>query len=96
MVAIPCQACSKANQYRRKSDPRHDLGPIGARVAVALQPRAILLENVGGFVSSPEAAPAFESVKRILKNGGYATTVHRVDAAHCGAAQRRVRGAAMV
>lgn len=95
----PCQPFSKAAQWsggrRGMEDERADTVHALLEMVSNFQPRAVLLENVLGFVQGRNSAlPAIEShVERMSASGGASYRVHwrLVNAADYGVPQNRKR-----
>ncbi|MCB9994876.1 MAG: DNA cytosine methyltransferase [Rhodospirillales bacterium] len=87
----PCQGFSRMrtlNGSERIADPRNKLIFDFVRLAIALQPKTILMENVPGLLKDWR----FTEAKRRLKKAGYKWIVADVhDAANFGVPQRRRR-----
>jgi DNA (cytosine-5)-methyltransferase 1 len=85
----PCQGFS--SQRRGSSeDSRNDLVQVFANLAVALEPKMILVENVPGLLGK-RGCDAFSGLTRIVSKAGYEITSLVVDAADFGVPQRRRR-----
>lgn len=91
----PCQGFSNANRQSGGADhPYNALARLFIDIAIALAPRAILLENVVGLRSSRTTAdkmPLIDRLKRALRNAGYITHDAVLDAADYGVPQFRRR-----
>jgi DNA (cytosine-5)-methyltransferase 1 len=92
-LLVVCAPCQPFSSHRRgySDDPRAELLLQAIRFAQALEPAAILFENVPGLTR-----PGNEGVVRKLASGlsrvGYALSpVRKVDAADLGVPQRRLR-----
>ena len=86
---VPCPPFSKAGKQLGEKDER-DLFPEAVRLVDECNPRAVLLENVRGFLD-----PAFESYRLNLKSQlqkmGYRVTWKLLNASHFGVSQLRPR-----
>jgi DNA (cytosine-5)-methyltransferase 1 len=98
--APPCQGFSNVGHrskssktgYRVTDDARNFLYAEMIRVAVALQPRLLLMENVPGMKSASEGSTSFlETAAAKLRKVGFATTTWSVNAASYGVPQDRRR-----
>jgi DNA (cytosine-5)-methyltransferase 1 len=91
----PCQGFSNANRQSGGADhPYNALARLFIDVAIALAPRAILLENVVGLRSSRNATaqpPLIERLKRVLRVAGYVPHDAVLNAADYGVPQFRRR-----
>jgi DNA (cytosine-5)-methyltransferase 1 len=86
----PCQGFSTMRTLRRSvsvDDKRNSLVAQFGRYAAALQPRALLMENVPGL----ENEPGLHRLVKRLRSLGYAITTGVHDAADHGVPQRRKR-----
>lgn len=85
----PCQGFSSLRGMVEWSgeDRRNNLIGEVVRLAAALRPRAVLIENVPGMAASLQWEAAAASFAR----GGWSIVVWRVDAQHFGVPQRRKR-----
>lgn len=86
---VPCPPFSKAGKQLGKNDER-DLFPEALRLVDECRPRAVILENVRGFLDA-----VFEdyrySLKRQLEKMGYATDWRLLSASDFGVSQLRPR-----
>ena len=104
--APPCQPFSKAGQWRStarlglEDDRGGRLLSAVVEIAAALQPKAVLLENVPGFVSGPTSALARleHEVGNLNAATGldYGIEVRVLDAHQFGTPQRRRRAIVML
>ncbi len=83
----PCQGHSDLNNHTRRNDPRNGLYLKVIRAAELLQPRIILIENVGPVVHDKNRV--VEKSLRVLDSLGYATECRIVQALDLGLPQRR-------
>lgn len=86
---VPCPPFSVAGKQLGQTDER-DLFPEAIRLASEIKPRAIMLENVRGFLD-----PVFEEYRnqifRALKELGYAPHIKLLNASDYGVPQLRPR-----
>lgn len=86
---VPCPPFSKAGKQLGKGDDR-DLFPEALRLVAECRPRAVMLENVRGFLDA-----VFEdyrcSLKRQLEKLGYVTEWRLLNASDFGVSQLRPR-----
>lgn len=86
---VPCPPFSHAGKQLGKEDER-DLFPEALRLVGEMQPRAVMLENVRGFLD-----PRFEdyrnSIMDSLENLGYRTRIKLLNASDYGVSQLRPR-----
>lgn len=86
---VPCPPFSKAGKQLGQKDER-DLFPEALRLVDECNPRAVLLENVRGFLD-----PAFENyrlnIKSQLQKMGYEVDWKLLNASHFGVSQLRPR-----
>lgn len=68
----PCQGHSNLNNHTRRDDPRNDLFVTTAAVAVALEARAVVIENVRSVVRSHGDVVAL--ARKLLESEGYSVT----------------------
>jgi len=87
---FPCQDLSVAGKRAGLAGERSGLFYEFMRVADAIRPRAILLENVEGLYSS-NGGRDFGVVLDALAERGYLATWRTLDAQHFGVPQRRRR-----
>jgi DNA (cytosine-5)-methyltransferase 1 len=97
----PCQGFSMFGKRRfvntrahdLSTDPRNLLTLKYLELAVSLNPKAILLENVKGLLSAPYSSEAsfIEESKRILDEAGYEVSYRLVNCAEYGVPQARER-----
>lgn len=66
----PCQGHSNLNNHTRRNDPRNDLFVATVAIAVALEAKAVVIENVPGVVRSH--SDVVELGRRLLVSEGYA------------------------
>ena len=90
---FPCQDLSVAGARAGLAGGRSSLFFEFARIAAALRPRWILIENVPGLLSSPPPTPGrdFAVVLGTLAELGYGLAWRSPDSQYFGVAQRRER-----
>jgi DNA (cytosine-5)-methyltransferase 1 len=81
----PCQAFSHAG--KRVEDERAELTEAYANIVTAIHPRWFVMENVDRILKSK----AYASARATLSSAGYGLTEVVLNAALCGAPQRRKR-----
>lgn len=86
----PCQAFSQAGKRLGLDDPRGNLALEYLALAVRLQARWFLWENVPGVLSS-NGGRDFGAFLGAMADGGYHAAWRVLDAQHFGVAQRRRR-----
>ena len=86
---VPCPPFSKAGKQLGRDDER-DLFPEALRLVKECRPRAVMLENVRGFLDSIFEDYRME-FKRRLKRLGYTTEWRLVNASSFGVSQLRPR-----
>lgn len=91
----PCQSWSSAGHQLGLADERGQLFRHFIKLANALEPRFIVMENVRGLLTArgPDGEPgsALRLLREDLRQEGWQTTVSLLNAADYGVAQRRVR-----
>lgn len=90
----PCQGFSHSNTaFRDPKDPRNSLFMDFVRFADALRPRACLIENVKGLLSTTnhDGQPVMDIITTSFESIGYRTSFRVLDAADYGVPQRRER-----
>jgi DNA (cytosine-5)-methyltransferase 1 len=99
-AGTPCQGFSifgkrrftKTQGHRPEQDERNELTLKFVDLALALAPKALLLENVKGIVSTPRHyATYIDEVTRRLENGGYHVDYRVLNTADYGVPQLRER-----
>ena len=85
----PCQGFSTLG-LRRLDDPRNSLVVLGTRLAIELQPRVIVLENVSGALSGDHQS-YWRQAELLLKNAGYSMETQKVTSSDFGVPQIRRR-----
>jgi DNA (cytosine-5)-methyltransferase 1 len=85
----PCQPFSVSGKQLGEQDTR-DLVPLFIRAVDQMQPRAFLMENVGGLTTT-RFRPYLEKQVEALRRLGYDVSVAVLDAADYGVAQHRER-----
>jgi DNA (cytosine-5)-methyltransferase 1 len=86
---VPCPPFSKAGKQRGSEDER-DLFPEALRLVDECRPKAIMLENVRGFLDAVFTDYRM-SLKQDLKSMGYETSWHLLNASDFGVPQLRPR-----
>jgi DNA (cytosine-5)-methyltransferase 1 len=90
IAGIPCEGYSQLNRRYDPSDPRNYLFLEFLRIVKALQPRAILIENVPGMFR--RSGGLFKhSIEEALRRAGYAVFTMELNAINYGVPQRRER-----
>lgn len=91
----PCQSWSSAGHQMGFADERGQLFRHFIKLANALDPRFIIMENVRGLLTARgldgEPGSALALLREDLRQEGWQTTVSLLNAADYGVAQRRVR-----
>lgn len=87
---VPCQGFSPANRKRNDNDPRNYLFREFIRLARALRPEVLIVENVSGIRSAAKGRFVAEIV-RAIEEAGYRVHVEVLNAADFGVPQRRKR-----
>jgi DNA (cytosine-5)-methyltransferase 1 len=91
----PCQSWSSAGHQKGFDDPRGQLFSDFVRLAVELDARWLLFENVRGLLTArgPDGVPgtALNLIRMRLLEAGFQTAVSLLNAADYGLPQRRVR-----
>lgn len=85
----PCQGHSNLNNHTRRNDPRNDLFVATAAIAVALEAKAVVIENVPGVVRSH--SDVVELARRLLASEGYAVADRVLRMDDLGGWQTRAR-----
>ena len=85
----PCQGFSTLG-LRRLDDPRNSLVVVGTKLAIELQPKAIVLENVSGVISG-EHQSYWRQAELLLKQAGYSVATHKLTSSDFGVPQIRRR-----
>lgn len=87
----PCQGFSSANRYKIEGDdPRNRLFFEFVKFVEMANPRAVVIENVRGIITSNNGI-AKEIIYEIFESRGY-TVVHKIlDASEYGVPQKRLR-----
>ncbi len=87
----PCQGFSAANRYKKEGDdPRNRLFFEFVKFVDLAKPKAILIENVRGIVTSNNGY-AKDRIYEIFEERGYYVSHHILDASDYGVPQRRLR-----
>lgn len=96
----PCQGFSifgrrrfvNTEGHRPEDDERNELALTYIRLAIAISPRAIVLENVKGITSTPLGKATYVAViEDLLRKAGYVPTWRVVNCADFGVPQMRER-----
>lgn len=85
----PCQGHSNLNNHTRRNDPRNDLFVTTAAVAVALEARVVVVENVRSVVRSHGDVVAL--ARKLLESEDYAVTEKILKMKDLGGWQTRER-----
>ena len=85
----PCQGHSDLNNYTRRDDPKNALYLTMARLAHALKPEAVLIENVQGVTR--DRGGVVDATVRALRSSGYHVDAALVDLSSIGVPQQRKR-----
>lgn len=86
---VPCQPFSSLGNQQRDADER-DLFMDAVKIAAAVQPRAVMLENVQGFGRRAGKLYVAEIMSE-LRKAGYSAKIFNVAARDYGLAQNRPR-----
>ena len=86
---VPCPPFSVASKQLGKDDER-DLFPEAIRLVKEINPRAVMLENVRGFLD-PKFAEYREHILESIKNLGYKVHIKLLNACDYGVPQLRPR-----
>lgn len=87
----PCQGFSSANRYKNeKADPRNKLFFQFVKFVDILKPKAILIENVRGIITSDNGY-AKDRIYEIFQERGYKVNHQVLDASDYGVPQKRLR-----
>lgn len=87
----PCQGFSSANRYKNeKADPRNKLFFQFVKFVDIAKPKAILIENVRGIITSDNGY-AKDRIYEIFQERGYKVTHQVLDASDYGVPQKRLR-----
>jgi DNA (cytosine-5)-methyltransferase 1 len=86
---VPCPPFSKAGKQLGGDDER-DLFPEALRLVKEMKPRAVLLENVRGFLD-PKFSNYRRNLTRKLSRLGYSTCIELISASDFGVSQLRPR-----
>ena len=89
LAGPPCQGFSTVGK-RILNDPRNHLLLRAGQIGLALQPSVFIAENVTGVVSGKHRR-YWESLKQMMREGGYKTLDFCFDARQFGLAQTRRR-----
>lgn len=85
----PCEGHSNLNNHTRRADPRNKLYVTAIALGVALNSRAIIVENVP-TVQNDKSGVVTEA-RKILESSGYSVATRVLKADELGAPQRRQR-----
>ena len=86
---VPCPPFSVAGKQLGQDDER-DLFPEAIRLIDEIQPRAVMLENVRGFLD-PEFDDYRDHILKSIENLGYVTQIKLLNASNFGVPQLRPR-----
>lgn len=86
----PCQGFSSHRNAEGEDDARNSLFVTFAKVAVAVSPDAVIVENVPEVITD-RYWPVMQKARRILEKAGYHTVLTAHDMAEFGIAQHRFR-----
>ena len=86
---VPCPPFSVAGKQLGKDDER-DLFPEAIRLIEEIQPKAVMLENVRGFLD-PGFSEYREHIFKSIQNLGYSTQIKLLNASDYGVPQLRPR-----
>lgn len=86
---VPCQGFSLNNRKRHENDTRNSLYKEFVRFVQVLQPKAVLLENVSGMISTGNYVSTIE--QELSQAGGMTVTSNLLCAADYGVPQMRKR-----
>lgn len=89
IAGSPCQGFSTLG-LNKTTDPRNSLYIRGAQIAARLAPKAIVLENVGGILSSKMRSHLASAIS-CIEAAGYFTRIIQLKCADHGVAQIRKR-----
>jgi len=92
LVLIGCAPCQGFSSYRKDGmgDTRNSLMNVFARLAVRLQPRVLIMENVPELLSQ-RYWPFFLAAKQTLEEAGYVVRARVYNLAEFGVPQERFR-----
>ena len=85
----PCQGHSSLNNHTRQDDPRNHLYLSTTAIAIALNAKLIVIENVARVLE--DKSEVVQSAMTILKKSGYFISHDVINAAELGGAQSRKR-----
>lgn len=85
----PCQGHSNLNNHTRRNDPRNDLFVATAAIAVALDAKAVVIENVPGVLRSH--GEVVNLARKLFQAEGYAVADRVLRMDELGGWQRRAR-----
>jgi DNA (cytosine-5)-methyltransferase 1 len=86
----PCQGFCVINPKRSQDDPRNACIQVFLDAALALKPKAVVMENVPGLLTLAKGF-AYEKVCEVLGAAGFTTSAMVLQAAHYGVPQSRWR-----
>jgi len=86
----PCQGFSQKGQRKNLDDERNYLFKYFLELVNALQPQALLIENVPNILSTSDGY-FYREIKNFLENSGYAVTSKTLRASDFGVPQNRRR-----
>jgi len=85
----PCQGHSDLNNHSRRDDPKNSLYLVMPAMALALDPRVVIVENVPAVVH--DRSGVVEATVRTLREAGYRVTLATIPMVRVGVPQRRKR-----
>jgi DNA (cytosine-5)-methyltransferase 1 len=85
----PCQGHSDLNNHSRRDDPKNSLYLIVPAMAIALQPKVVIIENVPAVVH--DRNEVVKASVTALRRAGYDVTLETVRLARVGVPQKRKR-----
>lgn len=89
IAGSPCQGFSTAGK-RRLDDPRNSLLLQAGKLALEIQPKVFIAENVSGALSGDHKV-YWENLEMMLSSGGYSIATLKLNASQLGLAQLRSR-----
>ena len=85
----PCEGHSNFNNRSRRNDPRNLLYLVIPAVAMVLQPKVVIIENVPGIVHDKRGV--VQTARRLFESAGYVVEEGVADALRLGVPQTRKR-----
>lgn len=89
LAGPPCQGHSTLNNHSRSDDPRNYLYLTVPSIAIALNAKALVIENVPNVINDRKGV--VESTKKLLRSNGYSISFATLAADQLGWAQTRKR-----